>query len=108
MHSTYQTPKLVPFQTTGLCNTEPCCARESQVPDQLQQLQKAVESLIVNVTELSQRLNPVRHPSVPSQDCCEKSPDDNIAPLAQAIRTLYRRVQQANTGLSEISATLEL
>ena len=85
--------------------------RETQVPAEIVRLEKAIEDLGITQERLFDRLTHVStSPNVPAGPAgsAQMSPDDELVPMADHIRTLRRRVESMTYRSESVTQRLEV
>jgi len=80
---------------------------QSQIEEQLNLLDKALESIRCNLLDLENRLSPVMVPENP-EESCPSQPPEMLVPLASELRAFANRSRSLSMGLEEIIGRLRL
>lgn len=80
---------------------------KSQIEEQLNLLDKALESIRCNLLDLENRLSPVMVPENP-EESCPSQPPEMLVPLASELRAFANRSRSLSMGLEDIIGRLRL
>lgn len=85
----------------------PHARTQSQIEEQLNLLDKALENIRCNIQDLENRLTPLMVPESP-EEACPSEPPEMLVPLASELRAFANRSRSLSMGLEEIIGRIRL